>query len=467
MNNTFKDYFTTSVSDDKTFSKVKQFQTYYKDDETGRWIPKFRNTYEVEMNASNYGQVGIGINHKCRGAFVIDCDATLSAEYIYEICCRYFVEPSAILTTPKNHTQTFFFFDKDIIVYRGDIPTKKHRLYMDHSHKLNKWLGIGDENFTGYWAKNPFSDKWTCNYNTSKTYPFETLCFLIDELPENIDYEPRFTDKTSVSTEDLAKLALDFDVNDNEDGVIDEFGVRHKIELIEKYKINPEKNEVEYVTETEIIEDEDIISEVEAKLAKTNERRGKFKTGSENRHSFLFRVILANRNQPIEYIKELVKVYNRMFDVPLTETELNKEVLNHTTLTKTLGQCKRWDSCRKEAKELESDYIIETYWNNNKDVDATVSEIVCSQASLHTALRLVKEYFPEYDATELEKKYNKEYLGKYKGKYDNTSYVKENKMKCKVRKWLKKNGNNKEYPKKWNKEEIELANKMKSALLSF
>ena len=40
-------------------------------------------------------------------------------------------------------------------------------------------------------------------------------------------------------------------------------------------------------------------------------------------------------------------------------------------------------------------------------------------------------------------------------------------MKCKVRNWLKKNGNNKEYPKKWNKEEIELAEKMKVILLSF
>ena len=50
---------------------------------------------------------------------------------------------------------------------------------------------------------------------------------------------------------------------------------------------------------------------------------------------------------------------------------------------------------------------------------------------------------------------------------ENNTYVKENKMKCKVRNWLKKNGNNKEYPKKWNKEEIELAEKMKAILLSF
>lgn len=52
---------------------------------------------------------------------------------------------------------------------------------------------------------------------------------------------------------------------------------------------------------------------------------------------------------------------------------------------------------------------------------------------------------------------------RYDGKYDREAYdsVKRNKMVTKVRNWLKKNGNEKPYPKKWTNEEIELANSLK------
>ena len=416
-------------------------------------VEMFENTRHWALNAK-YPQFGIGTNHYNRGCFVVDSDTNLEPSILYRLFTDYFVEPSVMLRNPTSgHTQTFFFFDKDVYTHSKYGLNKVGKRFLKCTHKLNSWLNIGDVHFTGWWAKNPYCDEFEKYYDSGKTYPFNTLCILIEEcLDFDLTWEhiqeryEKFTIKEyTMSISDLASLALEADSYTQEE-----------IEEMEytdvEYAFDCPKVEFKKVEEREA----EVATESKEEKVK-EERRGKFKEGSENRHSILFHLMATytrNNGYDKDKLEALVLERNKQFNNPLSVKEIYSEVMNATTMNKTLRVAAKWH----DSKVAMRGAYDELYRIVSEECKGDEENIIRTLHDAHTwSYHTIARYLPL--AKEYEKEENsKRYEGRYEGRYEDTKA--RNKLECKVRNYYKKNGKPCE---NWSEETLQVYQEMVAA----
>lgn len=408
-------------------------------------VERFENTRHWALNA-NAPQFGIGTNHYNRGCFVVDSDTNLRPEILYRLFTDYFVEPSVMLLNPTSgHTQTFFFFDKDIYTHSKYGTNKNGKRFLKCLHKLNSWLNIGDTHFTGWWAKNPYCEEFERFYDSGKTYPFNALCTLIEEcLDFDLTWEHiqerygKFTINEFVATtEDLADLALNADSYTQEEldnTCYEDVEYAFDYSKVEFKKV--EEREVEVVTESK----EENVKE---------ERRGKFKEGSENRHSTLFHLMATytrNNGYDKDKLEALVLERNKQFSNPLSDKELYSEVMNATTMNKTLRIAAKWHDSKVAMREAYDGL----YQIVSEECKGDEEWIIHTLHDTHTwPYHTIARYLP------LAKEYEKEENDQ---RYKDTKA--RNKLETKVRNYYKKNG---KPCKKWDEITLKVYEEMLEA----
>lgn len=487
MNEQFKNLFTTSACRNvKGFSdslnNISTFEKVLNDDGTFSYKPIYKNSYSLFLDNEKYAQIGIGISHIYRGAFVVDSDTNMTPDELFNIYSRTFVEPTVILQNPKNgHTQIFFFFNKDVRVGTSRngqiIKNNTSKKYLSYLRKLNTFLGIGDENFKGYWVKNPFNKNFECLYHTHNTYPFEVLCQLIDEIDTdkftkeyflNENYsENEFEDETDIDT--LVDNCLSDEVKPttlfNEEKVI--VVHHHDKKEVKKEPIVFRFSNWGYTTHedgTLLEDDEDEIVKEVVKSLTTKvkiDKRGKFgsKENSEYRHSYLFKLalrkVLADNEVNFKNLYDFISFYNTiLFREPLSSKEIIEEVLNKTTLNKTLKTLLYFKKYREEIKDNIQTELAELM----AEFDMNVSEVREELKRRGWSNYMIEKHTNGNVKEGRKLDYKNKYEGRYEGRYDRSKYesVERNKKVSKVRNWINKNREKAEvgkYPKKWDKED--------------
>src|SRR5574344_1952958 len=304
-------------------------------------IPIYRdgnvNLLSMMRDKSSARCIGNGYSHTNRCGFLMDIDHVVDIDQLHAALTFYFVEPTYItINKESGHAQVYWMFTKAIGTHRDDkVMTALGTKYIEYTHKLNSILGLGDIHFTGYNMKNAYNHLQTTKAYLKgeetdclpNQYSFITLCNLIDITLENAPVWPvgkilKVQSAPSLSTSEMADAALDDDYME-QPATITEI----KIEQIDGF------TPCTYMPKTTTTS-----APAASNKPATTSKTAPINDNSEFRHNKLFlegiRVKTECWLKHMEWkettktITEALITMNKTFEVPLSEKEMSKEVLN-------------------------------------------------------------------------------------------------------------------------------------------